>query len=74
MTGEKTGELSRERGRSLRGYLAVKRIFDVLAAYVLLMLLYPAMLLLAVALKLSSRGSVIFKQERFPQTGLRIRE
>ena len=69
MTGEKTGELSRERGRSLRGYLAVKRIFDVLAAYVLLIVLYPAMLLIAVAIKLSSRGSVIFKQERVGERG-----
>lgn len=45
-------------------YRVSKRIFDVLLALGLLILLSPLMLLVALAVKLTSRGPVLFKQTR----------
>lgn len=50
-------------------YFAVKRTFDFTVAAVLLMLLAPAMLLLAFLVKRGSQGPAIFTQER---TGSRL--
>jgi exopolysaccharide biosynthesis polyprenyl glycosylphosphotransferase len=44
--------------------LAVKRVLDVLGAAVLLVMLSPVMLAVAVAIKLTSRGPVLFAQDR----------
>ncbi len=43
---------------------AVKRILDLLGALVGLVLLWPVMLLIAVAVKVDSPGEVLFRQER----------
>lgn len=52
-----------------RAYLATKRIFDFILSLVALVLLSPFMLIIAVAIKLDSKGPVIFKQERVGQNG-----
>ena len=49
---------------------ALKRAFDILSSALLLILLSPVMLLTAVAIKLDSRGPVLYRQER---VGLRGR-
>ncbi len=48
---------------------AVKRTFDVVVSATLLLLLAPLMAIIAGCIKLSSRGSVLFKQERVGQDG-----
>ncbi len=50
-------------------YLIVKRIIDVLISVVLLILSSPILLLAGIAIKLTSRGPVIFKQKRAGQYG-----
>ena len=48
---------------------AVKRTFDVVVSATLLLLLAPLMAMIAGCIKFSSRGSVLFKQERVGQDG-----
>jgi len=48
----------------------LKRVFDILSSALLLILLSPVMLLTAIAIKLDSRGPVLYRQER---VGLRGR-
>ncbi|HUV94173.1 MAG TPA: sugar transferase [Anaerolineae bacterium] len=45
-------------------YFWLKRLIDVSLAFALLMLLSPLMLLIGVLVKVDSRGSALFKQER----------
>ncbi len=61
-------ELSREISYSMPGS---KRIFDIIVALVALMALSPLLLLIAVAIKLESKGSVLFVTRRIG-TGSRI--
>lgn len=49
--------------------LAVKRLMDVAGAAALLVFLSPVMLAVAVAIKLTSRGPVIFRQQRVGLNG-----
>lgn len=56
-----------------RGTLVVKRFLDVVLAFVLTVLLSPVMLILAVCIKLDSRGSVFYRQERVTQYGKKYR-
>jgi sugar transferase (PEP-CTERM system associated) len=51
------------------GRTAVKRVFDVLSAAVLLVLAAPIMLIAAVVIKLDSRGPVFYRQERVGLNG-----
>ena len=51
----------------------LKRAFDVLLSLVLLVLLLPLFLLLAVAIKLDSRGPVFFRQTRVTRYGRTFR-
>ncbi|BBX09852.1 sugar transferase [Mycolicibacterium aichiense] len=51
------------------GARAAKRIIDVVAASLALVVLSPAMLLVALAIKLDSRGPVFFRQERMGRAG-----
>lgn len=55
-----------------RGSLLVKRVFDVTAAFVLLLLLSPLFFVLAVAIKVDSCGPVFYRQERVTQYGRRF--
>ncbi len=48
---------------------AVKRIFDIITALVLIVGTAPIMLLAALAIKLDSRGPVLYRQERLGQDG-----
>ena len=55
-----------------RSSRCVKRTVDVLGAIVLLVLTAPLMLLIAVAVKLDSRGPVLFRHERIGRGGRRF--
>lgn len=50
-------------------YKYIKRFFDIFASLVGIVLLSPIMLITAVAIKLDSKGPVIFKQERLGKGG-----
>ena len=50
-------------------YCFLKRLFDIVAASILLILLCPTMLLLAIAVKLDSEGPAIFIQNRVGKDG-----
>lgn len=57
-------------GGPLHGWNVVwKRVFDVLFALFALLLTAPVMLLVAVAVKLTSRGPVLYRQERMGMDG-----
>lgn len=51
------------------GYLKVKRFFDILISGILLILLSPVMLVVAITVKLDSKGEIIFKQNRLTKDG-----
>jgi exopolysaccharide biosynthesis polyprenyl glycosylphosphotransferase len=58
------------RGVSLsRGNLLVKRLFDVTVASAIIVLGVPLWVLIALAIKLDSRGPVFYRQERVGQDG-----
>lgn len=50
-------------------HLLFKRIFDLVVASILLILCAPIMLILAIAIKVNSRGPVFFRQVRITQYG-----
>ena len=52
-----------------KGYLLVKRVFDIVAALVLGVLLLIPMLIVALLIKLDSPGPVVFKQDRMGKDG-----
>lgn len=56
-----------------RASLVIKRIFDLIAASVMLMLLSIPMLVIAVMIKLDSPGPVFYRQERVTQYGRKFR-
>ncbi len=49
--------------------MALKRLFDIVAASLVLGMLLPLFVLIAVMIKLSSRGPVFFRQERIGRRG-----
>ncbi len=49
--------------------LAFKRIFDIVVSFLMLIILCPVMLVIAVMIKLDSKGSVFFRQERITRYG-----
>ncbi|MCE3202848.1 sugar transferase [Paenibacillus sonchi] len=48
----------------MKPYLKVKRILDLLFAFVLIVLTSPIMLAATIAIKMGSKGSVLFRQKR----------
>jgi len=50
-------------------YLRIKRYFDLFLALILLCLLWPLFALIALAIKIESKGLVLFKQERVGKDG-----
>ena len=50
-------------------YRFVKRAFDFLVSLVALIVLSPVMLIIAIAIKIDSRGKIIFKQKRMGRNG-----
>lgn len=56
-----------------KGALIAKRLFDVIVASIMLVVLSPAFLVLAIAIKLDSPGPVFFRQVRVTQYGKTFR-
>ena len=50
-------------------YRFVKRSFDMIVSFLMLLVLAPAMLIIAIAIKCDSNGPVIFKQKRMGRHG-----
>ena len=68
-----TGSLSWSKARTSKLSLAAKRVFDVVVSAVGLVLLAPLFAVLALAIKLTSRGPVFFKQIRCGKEGKAFR-
>ena len=49
--------------------LVIKRIFDIIVAVILLILLSPIILILAIMIKIDSKGPVFYRQERITTYG-----
>lgn len=58
--------------RKKRGSLVAKRVFDIVMSLVLLVVLSPFLLVIAIAVKVSSPGEVIFRQTRVTTYGGRF--
>ena len=56
-----------------RVQLVFKRLFDLTAAFLLLILLLIPMLIIAAAIKIDSKGPVFYRQERVTQNGKHFR-
>ncbi len=56
-----------------RGSLALKRALDILMAFVLLLVLLIPMLIIAILIKVDSKGPVLFRQERITCYGKKFR-
>lgn len=61
-------EVSKKR----KGYLAVKRVFDIVFSAVALIILCPVFLIVAVAIKLEDGGNIIYRQSRVGKDGRKI--
>ena len=59
--------------RKKQGGLVCKRIFDVTVSAIMLLLLSPVFLILAIAIKLDSPGTVFYRQTRVTQYGKEFR-
>jgi lipopolysaccharide/colanic/teichoic acid biosynthesis glycosyltransferase len=59
-----------EREKSRKGSRAVKRAMDIVGSSVALLCLAPVFLLIAIAIKLTSKGPVFFRQARIGQYGV----
>lgn len=53
--------------------LLLKRLFDITVSFIMLLLLSPLFLVLALAIKIDSRGPVFYRQVRVTQYGKRFR-
>ncbi len=62
--------LSRDNGR--RALLGIKRLMDILGSGVALIMCAPLFLILGLAIKVSSKGPILFKQKRVGQYGRRF--
>ena len=56
-----------------KGSLICKRFFDIIVSLIMLILLSPVFLILAVAIKLDSKGPVFYRQIRMTQYGKEFR-
>jgi lipopolysaccharide/colanic/teichoic acid biosynthesis glycosyltransferase len=61
-----------EKERNTKFFRLLKRVMDVAVSMVMLILFAPLFLAIALAIKLTSKGPVLFKQERVGQQGLRF--
>jgi exopolysaccharide biosynthesis polyprenyl glycosylphosphotransferase len=57
------------RDRSRRVAIVIKRIMDIIGSIVAIVLFAPVILIIAIAIKLTSKGPVFFRQERIGQHG-----
>lgn len=53
--------------------LFFKRLFDVVVSFLMLIVLLPFFIILAIAIKIDSRGPVFYRQERITQYGRKFR-
>lgn len=65
-------DLARRKSRKRVAQIA-KRVIDVAASAAMLLLLGPLLAVIALAIKLTSKGSVVFQQERLGQFGSRFK-
>ncbi len=56
-----------------KAQLVLKRVFDVVVSFLLLALLLPVFIILAIAIKLDSKGPVFYRQTRVTQYGEEFR-
>ena len=56
-----------------RVYLFFKRVFDIIASFLLLIILSPVFLVLAIMIKFDSKGPVFYRQERITRYGRKFR-
>lgn len=56
-----------------QGAMLLKRFFDVFVSIIMLLIVWPFMLIIAIAIKLDSPGPIIFKQERVTTYGRRFK-
>jgi len=63
----------RPRGRHKKTLLGLKRVMDMVGSGALLLLLSPVLAAIAVMIKLTSKGPVLFEQERLGQFGARFK-
>ncbi len=56
-----------------RGQLALKRGFDIIVAWIMLIILAIPMAIIAIAIKIDSRGPVFYRQERVTKYGKHFR-
>lgn len=56
-----------------KGQLFLKRLFDIVLAIVLIVILSPLILVLAIIIKLTSEGPIFFRQTRITQYGREFR-
>lgn len=59
--------------RHKRGQLILKRCFDILMSFTLLVILMPIMLVISLSIKLDSKGPVFFRQVRVTQYGRKFK-
>jgi sugar transferase EpsL len=59
----------RSRHKHLQLYLMIKRLADITLASIGIVLLFPLLVVLAIAVRLSSPGPILFVQERLGQLG-----
>lgn len=66
LSGQRPAPMSRKRPRiaSRVAVSPIKRVFDIVIAGSAILFLLPALILIAIAVKLDSKGPVIFKQRR----------
>lgn len=50
-----------------------KRVFDIVVSFLMLLILSPVFLILAIAIKIDSKGPVFYRQERVTQYGKKFR-
>ena len=61
-----------QRYRPRPGYLFLKRVFDIVASLLGLIVLSPVFLITAIAIKATDKGPVFYKQERLTKNGKRF--
>lgn len=66
-----TNEISRsgQSGIPISAYLLIKRVFDFICASIGILILSPLLLIVSIAVKLTSKGPVIYKQKRIGSGG-----
>lgn len=55
-----------------RKILRIKRLFDIILSFILLIILFPVFLVISIFIKIDSKGPVLFKQTRVTQYGRRF--